>query len=436
LAALGSLLLLPAHQLLSLTTASAADKSSPCQPSAFHSSGSQYCQGSPLGSSLPFGNTVANYVELAAIVIPPGKHGLRDRLRRACGFLPMPLALGWDADPRDEEAPQDSTVPGLMLSDIGSGATRLVTAHWMHALYKHTLEKPPGTIVMFLREAGYTTHFGWPHALILGAFLLQLAIVPVVLARGQRREGLLLLVAALIRICEGAWAWAFPQFRPPRADRNRLAPRYCALHTGMTTTHIVVVTHREGYRGPCVVLEDAAAPQPSKADGWWRTVEDSTRAALKVAVWIQKGAALITAANGYAIPAVLLFGTVVIQLIAATFDTLPSRAVTLLATGNSLLDRLTAACQFSESVSVGFVESLLPDPRANHTDYVWISQAMQQGRCRLCDFSHSPSSPSQKPRSNRIQRIPQQIMFCSQPSDGGGLGSFPLSCLPFSRREL
>ncbi|KAJ6475919.1 hypothetical protein C8R47DRAFT_1075769 [Mycena vitilis] len=85
----------------------------------------------------------------------------------------------------------------------------------------------------------------------------------------------------------------------------------------------------------------------------------------------------VTAANGYTIPVVLLLGTVVLELVSASADVLPARAITVLKTGPSILDRLTAACQVTESISVGFVEHLLPDPEGKHHDYKWISRALE-----------------------------------------------------------
>ncbi|KAF8193868.1 hypothetical protein K438DRAFT_1828190 [Mycena galopus ATCC 62051] len=325
-------------------------------------------------SNIITASSVASYVELAALVIPQRKLGLKDKLRRACAFLPMPLSLGWDADPEEEEAPPDSTVPGLLLSDMGSGATRFVTARWMHSLYKNTVEtQKPGTFVVHLREAGYTTKIGWAHAVILVTFLLQFSIILVAMMYGQHREGWLLLAGGLIRIGEGIFAWAYPKYRDPR---TRNSPRYCALHTGMTTNHVVVLTHRFSYHGKCVNLEDAAAPIEKKASGWKRKIKDGFHATLRVAVWLQKGASLLTSPNGYTIPVVLLLGTCVLELVSVFADALPAMAVTVLATDGSVLDRLTAACQFTQSISVGFVENLLPDPRGDHVDYKWISAAM------------------------------------------------------------
>ncbi|KAJ7034461.1 hypothetical protein C8F04DRAFT_573759 [Mycena alexandri] len=329
-------------------------------------------------SPIPLGNSIANYVELAALVLPERKLGIKERMRSACAFLPMPLSLGWDTDPGDEEAPPDSTIPGLMLSDMSSGATRLVTARWMHALYKHIVDtQNPGTIVMHLQEAGYTAHFGWAHIVICATFLLQFWSIIFAMTHGQRREGLLLLAAALLRILEGIFAWAYPKYRPPRSEETATA-RYCVLHTGMTTNHILVLTHRFGYRGRCINLEDAAAPLPCKAHGWQRKLQDGARGTLKIFAWLQKGASLVTAANGYAIPTVLLSGTLVLELVSASAEALPVNVITVLSTGNSVLDRLTAACQFTKSISVGFVETLLPDPRGHHIDYEWISEVMRE----------------------------------------------------------
>ncbi|KAJ6475920.1 hypothetical protein C8R47DRAFT_1141764 [Mycena vitilis] len=209
-------------------------------------------------------DSIANYVELAALVVPQRKLGVKEKLRAALPFLPMPLSLGWDAD---DEAHRDSAVPGLLFSDIKSGATRHVTAPWMHALYKQIqLTQEPGTLLLHLHEAGYTARFHWPHALIFGTFLLQISVIHFAMSHGQRREGLLLLAGLLIRIGDGVYTWAFPKYRPPRTEDRSAEPRYSALHTGMTTNHILVLTHRfdSGYLGECVVLEDSAAPLPRK----------------------------------------------------------------------------------------------------------------------------------------------------------------------------
>ncbi|KAJ7237020.1 hypothetical protein B0H12DRAFT_1139571 [Mycena haematopus] len=178
-------------------------------------------------TSITLGNSVPNYVELAALIVPQRKLGVKDKLRRACPFLPMPLFLGWDMDPKDEDVPPDTTVPGLLLSDIESGATRTVTARWMHALYKHTVDtQEAGTLVMHFSEAGYTTQFGWAHTLVLVTFLLQFSTILFAMMNGQKREGWLLLVAGLIRIGEGIFASVYPKHQGPRV-RDTATLRYC-----------------------------------------------------------------------------------------------------------------------------------------------------------------------------------------------------------------
>ncbi|KAJ7753048.1 hypothetical protein DFH07DRAFT_774187 [Mycena maculata] len=217
----------------------------------------------------------------------------------------MPLSLGWDADPEDEESPPESIVSGLLLSDIAAGATRPVTARWMHSLYKHIVDtKGPGTMLVYLREAGYTTRFSWPHTLIIATFFLQLLVLPVAVAHGQQREAWLIVGGAVIH-------------------RTTVHPgntqRYWALHTGMTTNHILVITHRFGRQGKCINLEDAAVPLRRKTEGVIHKLENPIRVVLKLSIWVQKGASLVTSANGYTIPLVLLSGTIVVEFISAVY---------------------------------------------------------------------------------------------------------------------
>ncbi|KAJ7358578.1 hypothetical protein DFH08DRAFT_802396 [Mycena albidolilacea] len=256
----------------------------------------------------------------------------------------MPLSLGWDADPQEEEVPPGSHVLRLLLSDIKSGATRPVAADWMHALHKHIIDTyEPGTIVVQLQEAGYMTRFGWGHALLLATYFIQVSFVLFAMTHGQIREGWLILAASLICIFEGSLAWAYPKYLDPRL---RATPRFYALHTG-PTNYILVLIHRFRSRGECINLED-------------------------------NGASIITAADGFAIPLVLLLGTSVLEFVSQFSDMLPAMSEPIvLHTGISILDRVTAACQFTDSISVGFVENILPDPRGQHTDYKWISEAME-----------------------------------------------------------
>src|ERR1700733_12558302 len=77
---------------------------------------------------------LAHYAELALMLIPQRKSNIKQRLRRACRFLPMPLSIGWSTD-SEEEMVSDKLIPGLRIIDVKSGATRKVRSAWMHALY-------------------------------------------------------------------------------------------------------------------------------------------------------------------------------------------------------------------------------------------------------------------------------------------------------------
>jgi hypothetical protein len=286
----------------------------------------------------------------------------------------MPLCLGWDTDPTGDDSSPDARVTGLLLSDIASGATRVVEAAWMHALYKHTsIAYPPGTIVMNLQEAGYTSKFGLPHIAMIGTLIIQIFVVLVFMAHGStRREGALLLAGGLIRILECVFVWKYPPYRPPRSHNQR----FCALHTGMATKHILVIVHRFSGLETSVNLEDAAAPWRSQ---WRNRWEAWFRGAIQISVWLQRGACMATTSNNFLIPSVLLAGTAASELVAAWGNVLPARHSVVLDTENTMLDRVVAACQFVNSVSVGFVENILPDSDGSHEDYRWILTALGPG---------------------------------------------------------
>src|SRR5438128_728498 len=101
---------------------------------------------------------MANYLEVVVLIIPEHRtvSSLKQKLRAACAFLPMPLTIGWERDPLEETVASnvlEGTVPGLLLSDPRTGATRPVQALWMHALYEHSLElQPRGVVRVGLKE--------------------------------------------------------------------------------------------------------------------------------------------------------------------------------------------------------------------------------------------------------------------------------------------
>jgi hypothetical protein len=249
----------------------------------------------------------------------------------------------------------------------------MVEAPWMHALYKHGRETySPGTVVMNLREVGYTARLGIPHIAMLTTLIAQILVIVAFIAHGSTREGGLLLAASAIRILEGVFAWKYPAYRSPRTQKQR----FFALHTGMTTKHILVIVHRFSGLAQCVNLEDAAVP--------WRTAQTSRwefwfRSAIKLSVWLQKGVCMATTSNSLLIPSVLLVGTVASELAATWGDVLPSRDSIVLDTSDSILDRVAAACQFANSVSIGFIESILPDSDGSHAYYQWILTALDPG---------------------------------------------------------
>jgi hypothetical protein len=287
----------------------------------------------------------------------------------------MPLCLGWDTDPTGDDSPPDIIVPGLLLSDIASGATRVVEAPWMHALYKHGRETySPGTVVMNLREAGYTARLGIPHIAMLTTLIVQILVVVIFMVHGSTREGALLLAAGAIRILEGVFAWKYPAYRPPRTQQQQ--QRFFALHTGMTTKHILVIVHKPSDRAPCVNLEDAAVPWREKQTSRW---EFWLRSAIKLSVWLQRGVCMATTASSLLIPSVLLVGTAANELASIWGGVLPSRPAIVLDTSDPVLDRVAAACQYANSVSIGFVESILPDSEGSHAYYQWISTALDPG---------------------------------------------------------
>ncbi|KAK0449882.1 hypothetical protein EV421DRAFT_1289535 [Armillaria borealis] len=323
-------------------------------------------------------STMANYVELAAQVVPQNKTGLAARLRSACRYLPMPLYMGWDTDSLTD-APADGTnVPYLKVTDMQSGATREIQAPWMHALYTHTSSCHDGVTLLHLKEAGYSSHLSWQHAIIVATLVVQLGLAVYGFVGGQEREGWLILAGLFARGVEGLVAWAYPTTLPPRIVRT---PRFYAMHTGMTTSHILVVAHEPATkknRGvEYINLEDAAVPLPRNNAS---LLESSCKGALKVSGWAQKVAVILSPSNGFLLSVVLLLGSVVVEVLSRFTDALPAySARTPLETGGSLLDKMTAACQATNCVSVGLVEAMLPDPAGEHRDYKWISRVVTDG---------------------------------------------------------
>ncbi|KAK0470101.1 uncharacterized protein EV420DRAFT_1634528 [Desarmillaria tabescens] len=320
---------------------------------------------------------MANYVELAAQVVPQNKTGLAFRLRPACGYLPMPLYMGWDTDSLTD-APDSTNIPHLKLTDMLSGATREIQAPWMHALYTRTSSCRNGVTLLYLKEVGYSSRLSWRHTVIVMALAIQLGLAVYGFVGGQEREGWIILLGLIVRVLEGVVAWAYPTTLPPRIVKK---PRFYALHTGMTTNHILVVAHEPATkknRGvEYINLEDAAVPLSRNNAS---VLESSCNGALKILGWSQKVIAILSPSNGFLLSAALLFGSIIVEVLSRFTDALPAySANTPLETGGSLLCKLTAVCQATDCVSVGLVEAMLPDPAGEHRDYEWISKVIKDG---------------------------------------------------------
>ncbi|KAJ7810568.1 hypothetical protein B0H13DRAFT_1927278 [Mycena leptocephala] len=292
--------------------------------------------------------------------------GLKASLRTACKFLPMPLCLGWDTDPTGDDSSPDAKVTGLLLSDIASGATRVVEGAWMHALYKHTsIAYPPGTIVMNLREAGYTSKIGLPHIAMISTLIIQIFVVLVFMAHGStRREGALLLAGGLMRILECVFAWKYPPYRPPRSHNQR----FCALHTGMTTKHILVIRRLSIWKTR-LHLGDRSEKIGGKLGSGEQSKSRSGSARGVYGNHFEQFPHPVSAPGGYR-------GK---RARCRVGKCLTTRHSVVLDTENPMLDRVVAACQFANSVSIGFVENILPDSDGSHEDYRWISTVLGPG---------------------------------------------------------
>ncbi|TFK31681.1 hypothetical protein BDQ12DRAFT_693708 [Crucibulum laeve] len=338
----------------------------------------------------------ASYLELASTTIPRRKTGIKQMLRPGCPYIPLPLSLGWEANPLDLDYPSEELVIGLMLSDIESGATRPVVSPWMHALYKHTLNSnPSGATKIRLKEANFTSIPGKHHGIILCVVAAQFVVMLYALGTQQLRESALLVAGLSLQVLEGIYDWACPKYEPPRRVQRQ---RFYALHKGMTTKHVLLVYHtplpwQRGRRYASrmlrnINLEDAAVPQERVPNERRASLEMLCGRAIRLGNWGFRAACIFSASNSFLIPLTLLIGSVAIEAIAALMmmkssTVLPRHSEpTILETTEkepSLLDMVLAVCQATGYVSIGFVESILPDRDGTHLDYKWISDVMRRG---------------------------------------------------------
>ncbi|PBK58359.1 hypothetical protein ARMSODRAFT_967795, partial [Armillaria solidipes] len=267
-----------------------------------------------MGSSISTidSSTMPNYTELASQVIPQTKTGLPFRLRSACGYLPMPLYMGWDTDSLTD-APDSAAIHHLKLTDMLSGATREIQASWMHALYKHTSSRHDGVTLLHLTEVGYSSQLSWQHGVIVATLIVQLGLALYGFVGGQEREGGIILLGLLTRGWEGLITWKYPATLRPRIVRT---PRFYALHTGMTTIHILVVAHepatKNGRRVEYINLEDSAVPLPRNNPP---LLESSCRGVLNTLGWARKAIVILSQSTGFLLSVVLLLGSIVMEVL-------------------------------------------------------------------------------------------------------------------------
>lgn len=341
-----------------------------------------------LGSRHDFRLLSQNHVEVAAIIIPKGMAGMKHMLRHACNYLPMPLSLGWEDSPVDDDYPQRLLVPGLQLTDIESGATRTVAAPWMHALYNMTLEnQQSGVTEIVLEEAHFSKSFTWQHRAVLGVLCFQCILGLRAYARHQRREGIIILLGIVLQILEGYYARKYPTHMPPRPVEKA---RYYVLHKGMTSTHFLLISHRPSNilpndEKPFRNLEDAAVPLRIIRKGYRRIQEACLRKLLQFANMGLKVGVVLSFSSSLIVPFTLLIGTIASDIITSFHTPLPRYSeMEPLETADrgrsSMLDMLAAISQKTGCISVGFVESVLPDRVGDHVDYSWIAGILRTKR--------------------------------------------------------
>ncbi|KXN84022.1 hypothetical protein AN958_00581 [Leucoagaricus sp. SymC.cos] len=331
-----------------------------------------------------FESASSNYVEVAATVMPKRMVGVKHMLRPACRYFPVPMSLGWQEDPVDDDYPQKLLVKGLQLTDIESGATRTVNAPWMHALYTTMYEKhPSGVMEVKLKEVQFSKTFSWQHRALLCVLATQGILGFSAIGRRQFRGGTLVLLRILLQILEGYFAWKFPTYLEPRSVARG---RTYVLHKGMTTTHFLLISYQPSpekllSEKPYINLEDAAVPLPIIRRGYKRLFETTFRSSLQLASMGLKLGCVLSHANGLLVPFTLLFGTIASEIVMMTHTPLPKissiEPLELTRKGSTLLHMVTAICQRTGCVSIPFVESVLPDREGNHVDFQWIKKVLE-----------------------------------------------------------
>lgn len=327
--------------------------------------------------------SIPDFVELGAMVVPRRMIGIKHMLRPACRFIPLPLVMGWQDSLLDDDYPKSNLVSGLRLTDVASGATRAVAAPWMHALYTAVEDSRPKSRVVEVELTEpwpqFTQTFTWQHAALLSTFLIQGVLGVWALSRNNIREGSLVIAGLFLQVLAGLYEWKFPSFERPRSSPK---PRACVLHRGALTTQLIVLSHKHDPQQLAVPrqqsyinLEDAAAPRRVLTEGRLLTLQISLRVLLQLANVSLKAVSLYSHSNGFLIPLIFLIGSIASEIIMAFHIPLPKRVTKepyADKVNRDLLDGVAAICQRTRCASIGFVEAILPDPSGEHVDYNWI----------------------------------------------------------------
>jgi hypothetical protein len=328
---------------------------------------------------------LADFVELAASFVPQRATDLKWKLRAACPFIPMPLCLGWGMVSERAVTQPNTYVAGLCITDMATGATREATAGWTHSLYQHIMDSlpqgrvrtmlPRGTTLLRLKEVSFHEKIGWQHHVLIITVIFQFVLGSGLISTRQRREGWLILAGVFIRILQCIYDWKFPIWHIPREVSKR---RYYAVHTRMTTRLVLVLSHDPPRHSPRINVEDAAAPIRRARTGRHAWIEQMLEQALRFTAWMLHATSILTPSTGYMLAFTLLIGTGMQEMLLIFTHATPAFSHREeKETHESLLDMLTAACQAAGVVSVGFIESILPDPTGQHTDYNWISSILK-----------------------------------------------------------
>jgi hypothetical protein len=116
-----------------------------------------------------------------------------------------------------------------------------------------------------------------------------------------------MLAGILIRTLHCAYDWKYPVWHPPRSVKKG---RFYAVHTRMTTRHLLILVHEpETQKDARISIEDAAAPifrARNERNAW---VEHICEQTLRLAACSQQAASVLTPSNGFILSIVLLLGT-------------------------------------------------------------------------------------------------------------------------------